>query len=553
MQDRLNSAGTQSAPPPLPPAGAASLPPIPAEAAVPPAPGTPVPGKPPARPAKPSAKAAAAQPTAAQSADDAPEDHELFAGTAPSWQESFAAFGVSLVINGLILLVMAMFYLPEQEKTELAMETLVEEPVVVEEIVIDEIEHPVELDTSEMDEDPLDDPVPVESDSDAEADFDLDVNDMELAMVVESDTGPSLNIDQVKDIAGGRSEAARGAMLAARGGNSASDAAVAGGLAWLKTVQLKSGAWDFAEVGESKQPGTLKGCYTGATAMAVMAYLGAGHTHMKPGKYQETVKKGLNFLLASGKPTAAGLDFRGRVTGNEGMYVQGLVGITLAEAYGMSNDRRLRSAAEGCLRFISNAQDPKGGGWRYKPRQPGDTSVVGWMLMALKSGYFAKIPVERRITSGVVHFLDSVQSPDRSQYAYTPGGKPKPSTTSIGLLCRMYLGWKADHPALKEGVKYLSARGPASNDMYYNYYATQVMIQLTDAKGPVWEKWNTKMRDQLVKSQRKSGPEKGSWNVADTHGSRGGRIYMTCLAVMTLEVYYRVLPLYKRNSVQEDF
>ena len=41
---------------------------------------------------------------------------------------------------------------------------------------------------------------------------------------------------------------------------------------------------------------------------------------------------------------------------------------------------------------------------------------------------------------------------------------------------------------------------------------------------------------------------KGSWSPAgDAHASTGGRVMSTSLAILTLEVYYRHLPLYRRD------
>jgi len=186
------------------------------------------------------------------------------------------------------------------------------------------------------------------------------------------------------------------------------------------------------------------------------------------------------------------------------------------------------------------AQNP-GGGWRYTPGQKGDTSVVGWQVMALASGKSAGLPVPAQTLIGVRRFLNQVTPDEGVTYGYD---KPstKPSTTAIGLLCQMYLGWNREHPSLASGVEYLGKRGPDRGNMYYNYYATQVMHHWG---GEEWKKWNDVMREQLVTTQIKKGHGSGSWNVADSHGGAGGRLYMTCLATMTLEVYYRHLPLYE--------
>ncbi|HYT90997.1 MAG TPA: hypothetical protein VEL76_19960, partial [Gemmataceae bacterium] len=82
------------------------------------------------------------------------------------------------------------------------------------------------------------------------------------------------------------------------------------------------------------------------------------------------------------------------------------------------------------------------------------------------------------------------------------------------------------------------------------YYATQVMHHFG---GSNWAKWNEKMRDILLKTQeKKSVPGsdyKGSWSAeGDAHGSVGGRLMITSLSILTLEVYYRHLPLYYRDS-----
>ena len=63
------------------------------------------------------------------------------------------------------------------------------------------------------------------------------------------------------------------------------------------------------------------------------------------------------------------------------------------------------------------------------------------------------------------------------------------------------------------------------------------------------------MRDYLVARQASEGHETGSWYFVDAHGSsgKGGRLYNTALSLLTLEVYYRYLPLYDKTAVNDSF
>ena len=107
----------------------------------------------------------------------------------------------------------------------------------------------------------------------------------------------------------------------------------------------------------------------------------------------------------------------------------------------------------------------------------------------------------------------------------------------------MYLGWKKDRPGIQEGVKYLAKQGPDKNDIYFTYYASQVMFHWG---GKEWEEWNRKLRSMLVNTQVQKGPERGSWRFAAPHGGSAGTLYQTALSILTLEVYYRHLPLYQK-------
>lgn len=355
---------------------------------------------------------------------------------------------------------------------------------------------------------------------------------------------------------GGRGAAQRKALVATGGGTEESEAAVARALEWLARHQLPDGSWSFDHrqglcQGRCKDPGNLVQANLAATGMALLPFLGAGQTH-KEGKYKKNVEQGLYYIINNMRPTPNGGDM---TAGGGMMYGHGICSIALCEAYGMTQDRGLLQPCMAALAFINYAQDDIGGGWRYSPNEAGDTSVVGWQLMALKSGHMAYLQIDPRVIKGAENFLNTVQSDGGATYGYTGPGAGT-ATTAIGLLCRMYLGWKRDNPALERGVQLLSQWGPQPGQYYYNYYATQVMHHYG---GELWEKWNSVMRDSLVNSQVQGDPKDndavGSWfSDAGDHGAKsGGRLYCTAMATMVLEVYYRHLPLYKTQSTEQEF
>lgn len=334
--------------------------------------------------------------------------------------------------------------------------------------------------------------------------------------------------------------------------------AVGSALKWLADHQMPDGSWSFDHTlcpnckGKCRNPGSLAEGRNAATGLALLSLLGAGQTH-KEGKYRNQVEAGLDYLISHAKTTDHGISFH--ETGGT-MYSHGICTIALCEAYAMTADKALMSPAQKAVDYIRYAQDPVGGGWRYMPRQAGDTSVTGWQLAALRSAHMAYLHVPPTIFKGASRFLDSVQASEGANYGYTTPGM-RQGTTAIGLLCRMRLGWKKDNPALKRGVEQIAEAGPSNVDVYYNYYATQLLhhwVGGTHGEGDELGKWNTQIRKRLADSQAAEGHETGSWFFApgDAGAARGGRLYCTAMATMILEVYYRHLPIYRKDAVAED-
>ncbi len=357
----------------------------------------------------------------------------------------------------------------------------------------------------------------------------------------------------------GRGEG-KGLLLSQHGGSEGSEKAVALGLEWLAAHQNTNGSWgyDFQKCpkckGKCGNPG-WNASQNSATALALLPFLGCGITH-KQGKaeYRPVVDKGLKFLLKNSTLRPQGRDFMDVSDG--GMYHQGLVSIVICEAAAMSQDPLLQEAAQQAVDFICYAQIPGDGGWRYQPRDRsgGDTSVVGWQIMALKSGQMGGAHVPSEVFFKARRFLDTVVGIDKgAMYGYKSSRdthRNNRATTAIGLLSQMYMGWSADNPSLIRGVEYISAWGPDRGNLYYNYYATQVVHHYG---GGAWKRWNAAMRDPLIARQSLEGHERGSWYFEGEWNDRGGRLYTTSLAILILEVYYRHLPLYQNRAAEMEF
>ncbi len=505
------------------------------------------------------------EPTGNDGPQDEPEETEgggsfLFFTAMPSWL-------TSTIVHVIVLLVLALMTLPAihrpERDNELVMSDnneLVEDLEEFEDQALDSVEIDPMEEVSDMvlensEEIMTEDPVVTPAMDLTSAAIKVDLDPLSLASVASSDLGQSIGASG-GDAFSGRGAATKARLIRESGGSEASEAAVAAALKWLKNHQMADGGWSLDHKqsrscqGRCPDIGKKKLARNGATALALLPFLGSGQTHVD-GEYKAVVERGLKFLLRRMK-TGGG---RGSLVEKEGTYYShGLGAIVICESYAMTQDKTLRDPAQALINEIVFAQDPVGGGWRYTARQPGDTSVVGWQLMALKSAHMGYLNVPKQTIVGTSRFLDTVQTKDGANYGYTdPSKNWRNSTAAVGLLCRMYLGWRKTHPSIEAGVKQLSEKGPSLNDVYYNYYATQVMRH---HGGDAWKKWNGKMRDQLVNSQenKDAGHRAGSWYFEGGHANKsGGRLYATAMATMILEVYYRHLPLYQEEASEDEF
>lgn len=360
------------------------------------------------------------------------------------------------------------------------------------------------------------------------------------------------------------------------GGTKESEAAVMLGLKWLADHQAPDGHWSvtrFNKLGLTNENGACK-C-TGladlkpvkkktdpdqndydiaSTALALLPYLARGETHrgtQNIHSYSKLVEQGMKFLLAHQAKDGSFVNKPGageKIPGT--LYPQGMATLALCELYGMSRDPILQDPCQRALNFIVKSQH-SAGGWRYIPKtMPGDMSVTSWQAQALKSGQLAGLIIPVDTPQKMLGFMETLKKGDG--FCYQPGAKRHevtPSMTACAMLTRQYIyGGDLTKGPSTFGVELLKKEQPsaAKFNMYYYYYATQVLLNV---QGDAWKNWNPKMRDLLIKLQDKGtkpglAHQKGSWAAGEEKwDKRGGRHMITCLALLTLEVYYRHLPL----------
>ena len=369
-------------------------------------------------------------------------------------------------------------------------------------------------------------------------------------------------LSEVPEVYRSRLDPNRSATAYKAGANPASEQAVERALDWLARHQDADGRWDGATAraddGRAVEndndftahcpPGEV--CFgecayweadTALTGLALLTYLGAGYTQVD-GKYASTVAKGLDFLRASQKKDG---DLRGRSKA-VGMYCHAMATIALCEAYALTGDAKLRGPAQRAIAFLVGARAKDGMAWRYMPGAPtGDTSILGWVVMALKSAKELGIPVPPTIPSGTLRWLDQIAAGDNAGLGRYQTSYPVTATmTAEAWVCRQFLGAGGPGPASTEAAAYLLDHAPKSDtyNIYYWYYGTLAMYQ---HGGEAWTRWNNEARDEIVRRQVVDGHSAGSGPPDESpYGTKGGRIYATALATLSLEVYYRYLRLY---------
>lgn len=342
---------------------------------------------------------------------------------------------------------------------------------------------------------------------------------------------------------GDRSGRGRSAAVAAGDATAESEAAIEGALEWLAAHQHRDGGWSFRLddphgpcdgkcANPLKNPDDAPTPRTAATGLALLAFLGGGHTQ-RSGEYAETVQRGIYYLRGQARETSFGIDLQ-----NGSMYGHGIATLALSEAFVLTGDEDLRELVEGTTMFCASAQHTQGG-WGYVPGGPADITLTAWQIVAIKTAEQQKIWSPSEVIPSAKAFVQTLANESRNRFGYK-SPEPQLSTTAMGLLLQLYFGHRPGETGMAEGLDWISAEGPSPTDVYYDYYA---MLALHHSRHRGRMDFARVLREHLVATQARGGHEKGSWNFPDRYGSVGGRLYTTALCTLILQTPYRYVPM----------
>ena len=367
---------------------------------------------------------------------------------------------------------------------------------------------------------------------------------------------------KLNGIMAGRSATARRKLLREFGGRfgAAAEKAVVRGLDWLQSVQCPDGSWG---TGKSRSM-TARQERARLTGLALLAFLAHGETPQSE-KYGRTVRRAIRCLLAwQDKASGRFCPFSKTIGPHDdiGVYGHAIATYALAEAYGLTRSPMLKQPVERGIQAILDGQQ-EGGGWdhRYQHERWSDLSVTGWQVQALRAAQAAGIEPEQvggalEKSAGFVRGMHE----GGGRFFYRKGNK-KPSggldyMTGVAVLCLQMAG-QGDAPEARAGLAYLrdkectdwsegwkkTRKNRSFNIAYEWYYNTQAIFQRGGAR---WTAWNNRFAPMLIAAQDPS----GAWKPPSESAKKISKdiIYTTDFCILSLEVYYRFLPSFKRNT-----
>lgn len=305
-------------------------------------------------------------------------------------------------------------------------------------------------------------------------------------------------------------------------------AVIDGGLQYLASKQMPSGAWSAEEHAIA------------ITAFSLMAFLASGHLPDE-GPYGRNVSAGVQFLLDSMQPDG----LYHPASHAQYMYGHGIATIVLSEVYGQTRSPRMREKLGRAVDVIVRGQNELGG-WRYQPGERfADVSVTVLQVVALRAAQGAGIAVPRQTMDRAVDFIRKCYDQPAGGFAYMAGHRGAAFARTAAAIYSLQVCGQYDDPLVAGGAKYVIAhRDERDWFTYGNYYAAPAFYMIG---GEAWRDWYPRIRTPLVDAAVREGGIVHWEPTLDKDPHQGvSRIYVTAVYATILAIPYNYVPLYQR-------
>jgi hypothetical protein len=318
-------------------------------------------------------------------------------------------------------------------------------------------------------------------------------------------------------------------LVKAGGGTPSSEAATARAIDWLTSHQNEDGSW-----------GTEHRCAT--TGLALLAYQGRCETVLSE-KHGDAVLKAIMFLLNHAAKNQG--SFTAAPGTAAGCFEQSIAVAAMAEASIFCrlhevNVPNLHVAVQQAAQQIILAAAPSGG-WSFPGEAKADPLLTAIQLQALKACKQTGLDF-KGLTGCVRAALTSLDT-------WHAGAREDPVAHVTGAVGLAYCQWAAESGKVPQLLRQQIARdftfrwADAGADLPALYFNAHFLFS---GGGDAWTKLNAMFLPELLAAQRPDGsfaPLRPDGENAISPLLRGdgptATLLRTCLAALTLEVYYR--------------
>lgn len=313
--------------------------------------------------------------------------------------------------------------------------------------------------------------------------------------------------------------------------------AIRNGLVYLALKQQPDGSW------KSRSTGIRALDDVALTGLVMLCFLAEGSTHLS-GDYRVFVAKALERLKAVQKKSGLVGDTK---KPNYRMS-HALALLALCELRNMTDDDELTSACKRAVYFAIKLQE-MGMGWRLaEQKAPEDIMLTTWMQLGMLSAASGEIEFLPGLLEGAgntynassnsegrVHYegLEDSTQPRRRLPRY----QASLIATAAAAYGKLATGADTGTTRLKGAISFLNENLPSQSmaNFPYFFFGTYAVWQVEEL---TFRQWNWALKAALLPTQLTEGKDAGAWDMGRYSNFRGGKIYPTALALLSLQAPY---------------